>query len=304
MAVPVNVYVEDDSATPAPIEGAVVGAFDPTTFQQVGMGSTDADGRASLLLPGGTYELRFFKAGFLFAMPQTAVVNEPELPEAPNGFTVAATPVGVFGVPLDPRVCRCIGRFINFRNQPVANAMVRISAESELLLRAPKVVDSAMVSSSAVELRTDANGFVSVDLLRTGKYWITYSGEEDELWTIVVPDRSTANLIELIHPEPTALTFGLPSPVAVTIGQFVEVPVEVAFSDFQTHSADLGNLIQFDASDSLLADVSFRTSDGVLVILGKATGTFEITASIRPDLYPLRLPTYNIGTPTLTVNVS
>jgi hypothetical protein len=207
MAVPVNIYVEEDSLLHPPVPDVSVAAFDPLTMTQVAVGVTDADGRASFLLPGGTYEVRFFKAGFSFSNPKSLAVTEPAVPESPNGFSVSALPFGVFGVPIDPRLCRCVGRFVNYQNQPVPNSMVRITMNEDLTQKGPKVVDGNMVSPSSMEVRTDQNGFVAVDLLRTGQYWLVFAGEEEEPWSFTVPDRPNANLIELIHPQPVSLSY-------------------------------------------------------------------------------------------------
>lgn len=308
MAVPVNIYIEEDSVLHPPLQGVAVAVLDPQTMTLVAIGSSDADGRAAFLLPGGTYEARFFKAGIAFTNPKSLEVNEPALPESPNGFSVSGLPFGVFGVPVDPRLCRCVGRFVNYQNQPVANSLVSISMDADLTQKSPKVVDGSMVSPSSMEVRTDQNGFVVLDLLRTGKYWVVFAGEEEEPWSFTVPDRASANLIELIHPQPVSLTYdqGVApgNQVSVQVGSILLVPLSVFFSDYQSHLNGLDAIIEFTNTASEFADVVFQSNIAQLVIRGKQAGATTVTVAARAGLFPNRLPDYTLSAPVLNVTVT
>lgn len=308
MAVPVNIYVEEDSLLHPPVPGVVVAVFNPLTMEAVAYGTTDQDGMAAFLLPGGSYEARFFKAGFSFSNPKSVAVTEPAVPESPNGFTATALPVGVFGVPIDPRLCRCVGRFVNFQNLPMPNMMIRIAAEADLTQKTPKVVDGNMVGPSAMEVRTDQNGFVSLDLLRTGKYWAIFAGEEDELWSFVVPNRPNANLVELIHPQPVSLSYDQTvapgNQVTVQAGSFLFVPFTVLFSDYQEHLVGIDSIIEFTNSAGDIADITFQSNVSRLLVKGLAAGTLTVSVAVRPGLFPNRLPDYSISAPVLNVTIT
>lgn len=313
MAVSVDVIVKDDAVSPQPVEGVTVALFDSNTAQQVAAAVSDASGRASFLLPGGAdpgmlYEARFFKAGVLFPRVAGIYVLEPVAAPATNAFDVTGTRVGSFGVPLDPRLCRCVGRFVNYMNQPMPNALVRIASDAEVFVKTPKVVDGNMVAPSAMEFHTDQNGFVVLDLFRTGEYWLTFSGEDDEVWDFRVPDRATANLIELIHPQPVSLSFDEDvapgNAVSLAVGETKMVPVSVLFSDYLDHRIDLGEVLSFENSDPAKADVTFQTNVGHLAIVGRSAGTVEISVTLHPNLLPPRLPDYSLASPTLQVTIT
>lgn len=300
MAVPVNVYVFDETVTKVPLAGVTVAVFNPSTMAQVAAGVTDVDGMAALLLTGGTYEARFFKQGFIFSNPLSMLVLEPAT--QPNGFEVGAHAVGVFGVPIDPALCRCVGRFVNLKNQPMPNAMVRISAEMEIYSKSPKVAYGNMVGSSAMEFRTDSNGFVVIDLLRTGKFWLTFAGEEDISWNFVVPDRASVNLIDLIHPQLMSMAYeAVGNAVSLAVGGVVEVPITVEFSDYQDHSDSLNNLVTITNNDPAIADITL--SGPKLVITGVSVGSTTVTAEAIAGLFPTRLPNSSFEMPTLSVTV-
>jgi hypothetical protein len=309
MAVPVNLYVNDSTPSAAPIAGVTVGVYDPSDMSQVTIGTSDTDGIVSLLLPGSvegtSYEVRFFKTGYVFSNPRLLIIYEPEDPVAPNGFGVVGTQFGVFNAPLDPRVCRCVGRFLNYQNQPVANAMVRLTTDADLRKKTPKIVDGNAISSSSMEARTDQNGFVVLDLLRTGEYFITFSGEDDETWNFKVPDRPSANLFDLIHPYPISLTWGEGvDTLSVALGATVLLPVSVLFSDFVSRSKDLHDIISFTPSDQIIADTMYIGHEGALSVVGKAPGQFTVAAGIVPDLYPRRVPDYSLSAQMLTVTIT
>ena len=308
MAVAVGVYVKDDSLSAAPIDGVVVGVFDPVTFAAVAQGTTDVLGHASFLLPGsaspGTeYELRFFKLGVFFANPVRILVLDPG---GPNSFEMVGTVTSDLPVATDPRLCRCTGRFLNYSGRPIANMSVRIFADqSEPAMTVPQIVDGNLVASQSMTFTTDKDGYLSVDLYRTGEYKFMYPGEEDKIWCITVPDRSSVNLIELIHPWPVSLTWDptVAPGNAITIqsGQAVDVPFTALFSNFVTISRGLQQWLKFTNGDYTVMDVT--VGQGVATISAKSPGTAQLTGENLPNLLPSRVPYYNTQVPPLSVTV-
>jgi hypothetical protein len=339
MAVAVNVFVKDTNVPPQPIPGVVVNVYDASTLTFVTSGTTDALGKASFLLPGSpapgtSYELRFFKSGVVFQNPKLIAVLEPVAPPNTNDFDVSGTVVNL-PIATDPRMCRCTGQFVNFGGQPVRNTLVKVSSilgagnltkppdkpivpwlqvpppsPPNILtgFQVPKVVDGKMVSVSTMEYRTDDNGKVTFDLIRNGQYYVTFAGEEDHIWPIVVPDRPSANLIDLIHPEPKTLTWDpVDAPgdsVSLSVGQTKSVKFSVLFSNFISYSAHLSHIIQFTNSDGNKADVFYDSGNGVLKITGKSVGALNVTVSVLPNLTPVRVPPYSITSAPLSVTVT
>jgi hypothetical protein len=307
MSVPVDIYVKDDSPFTNPISGVFVSVLDPTTFVVVASATTDVTGRAAFVIPGavtpGTpYEARFFKLGVRFANPKQILVEDP--PVTTNKFDMSGTLL-VLPAATDPRVCRCTGRFVSFSNTPIANATVRFMALVDAGYQVPKVVDGNLVSAEAYTARTNADGFLSLDLIRGAQYYITFSGEDDTVWNICVPDRASVNLIELIHPAPVQLkwdpTEAPLNAVSVHVGQTKVVHFTLVYSDYEETGVGAAKWIKFINSNDALASVGF--SSGTVSVEGIAVGVVNVTTEMLSDLKPVRVPAYNVVAPTLVVTV-
>lgn len=301
MAAPVDIYVSSDDAAPSPISGVTVVALTASNLTIAGEAITDSSGRAALLLPNGSYEIRLFKMGVAFNGVYTAVVDDV----AVNVFDVVGSP-RTMPVALDPRLCRCSGRFVGLNNQPVKNSQVRFSAKAESGFQTPKVVDGQMVSADGLTMKTDDNGYLTVDLLRGAELYVTFAGEEDVVWNIKVPDRASINLIELIHPQPSSLTWDSAAApndeVSTYVGYQVSVPMKVLFSDFEELSTGLSKWLKLKSSDPSVAVVAFDGDRAA--VLGVSPGQASILVEMQSDLWPRRVPAYSISAPPLLVSVS
>ena len=296
MAVPVNLFVKQGSDPIATVE---VHLFDPDLNGLfIASASTDADGRAAFLVPGTDdpgklYEARFFKVGVRFDNPKRIAVLEPVVGTT-NDFDMSGFLVGDFGIPSNPRLCRCVGRMLDYSEQPVRNAVVRVTTDAYLLKKTPKVVDGILISPEVMETRTDSSGFFILDLLRTGEYFVAFSGEMDKLWNIKVPDLPSCNIAELVHPQPLVMSWGMTgNALSLSVGVSVDLPISLLFSDSIIRTEALYDWIEFMNSDPDIIDVHF--SGSILRVTGKAAGSAVITPSAKPDLFPVRLPTYSLG---------
>jgi len=307
MAVTADVVVFHDGVLPAAIPGVVVGVYDVATLAEVAVGVTDVNGLASFLLPGaaspGTlYEVRLFKLGVRFANPKRIAVIEPVV--TTNRFDVSGTLL-TLPTATDPRVCRCTGRFMNFSDRAVSKNVFRIMAKGKSGLQVPKIVDGNLVSSDEMSFQADADGVLTIDLLRGGEYFITFAGEDDTIWPIKVPDRASVNLIDLIHPQPISLTWNPTdaplNAVSVAVGEVVEVHYSVLFSDFQTFTEGMSRWINFFNSDETMGSVF---SGDYIAIQGLAVGSLQVTASMIPGLFPSRISDYFLTAPILTVTIT
>jgi hypothetical protein len=309
MTVPVDIYLKDRSAYSTPIRGVVVSIVDPQTFMVLATGMTDITGRAAFLLPGspmglGTmYEVRFFKLGVLFPNPQKIYVQEPV--QTTNKFDMTGTLL-LLPAATDPRVCRCTGRFMSLSNRPVVGATVRVMAKVETGFQTPKMVDGNLVSAEALAAQTDGDGFVSLDLIRGAEYYITFSGEDDTLWNIKVPNMPMMNLIDLIHPAPVMLKWNnaVAPTAAVTVvkGQYINVPFTLIYSDFEELAEGSSKWVRFMNSDDTKIEVSYNS--GVVSVRGVAPGVANVQAELLPDLKPARVPDYSLSAYPLTVTVT
>ncbi len=298
----VNVTVMDDAMVPAPVVGAVVSLLDTTTLVPVSEVTTDSDGVAGFSVPDDTYEVRVFKTGY--GIPVSAIVVDHD---EDNGFEITATNLTALPIATDPKVCRCTGTFVDFSNVPIRRVLLRIAAQAESPLQIPKVVNGRLVSAPSMEVHSDELGKVSIDLLRTGEYHVTVAGEEDVIWPIKVPDRSSVNLIDLIHPQPVSVSWDpTEAPgdaVTVSVGETVAIPVSLLLSNFDTVLKGHDTWIQFENSDGDVFNLGYHSSLGMIVIEGLTAGTAEVTVEPQDDLLPRRVPDYSVAYTPLSVTV-
>lgn len=305
--VAVDIFVSTLASPHTAIEDASVAVLAEGSLQLQAYGLTDVAGKASFLLPGDAdgviYEVRVFKAGVVFGNPTRISVLEPAVPEAPNQFDAYGTPIS-HGVPMDPRLCRCVGRFVTYENKPQRNTLVYLTQEAELARKVPKVVDGYFVTPSRMEFRTNNDGFVVVDLYRGGEFRVMVAGEDDEIWQFKVPDLPTANLIDLIHPYPNSFEWGATSPLSVAVGATVQLDTVVTFSDLVERDAELTSLFDFEVADSAICSAMFDSTTKKLTILGIAPGTTTLSMASRTDVFPVRYPAPSLTVSPLTIVVT
>jgi hypothetical protein len=299
MAVPVDIFVTSDDLTAVALEGVQVSLFtlNPLTLRAQGL--TDSDGRAGFVVPGGLYELRLYKLGVVFGAQRGVLVEEPLL--TTNTFDVTGT---LLTLPLatDPRLCRCTGRFVTLDNRPISGMSISIMQKGEAGFQVPKIVDGNMVSAQKLVTKTNQNGLATIDLFRGGQYYVTFSGEEDTVWNVKVPDRPSANLIELIHPTPVSLSWD-GEVGALTPGGQVFIPVSVLFSDYELITEGLSRWITLTSSDTNVATVSF--SGNVVCLTGVRAGSCLVTAGLAASTtVPARVPAPSLLAQALVVTVA
>lgn len=308
MATPVNVFIKDNTVVPAAIQGVIANVYNPTTLALIASATSDSAGRAAFSLPGSTspgvsYEVRFYKLGVIFANPKQIQVIEPVVTN--NDFDMSGTLL-TLETATDPNCCRCTGRLLDFSNRPLSNILIRIVAQADLSGQIPKVVNGNLISAEAMNLRTDSNGFVKVDLLRGGQYWVMYSGEDDNTISITVPARSSVNLIDLMYPQPVSLVWDpVAAPgnaVSTTVGNAIIVGGTLTFSDYSSITVNFTPFLTFTPANTAIVSTA-GTSTGVS-ITGVAPGSTSIVVGVASGLFPSRVPNYSISAPNLTVTVS
>jgi hypothetical protein len=294
----VNIVVKSDDILPLPIAGAVVSLVEVSPVALAARLVTGSGGVAGFDVPDGIYEVRVYKKGVVFSSSRVEVAGD-------GAYDVFGT-LQVLPSATDPRVCRCSGQFVTNSNQPLQGITILLSSAAEAGLEVPKIVDGAMVSAGPTYLKTNASGFVTVDLFRGGEYYLTFAGNDDVVWNFKVPDRSSANLIDLVHPQPVSVewdsTVAPGNALDLAVGETVEVPFSLIFSDFQTISTGVSKWLNMLNSDSAVLDVSLSGSK--LFVTALASGSAQVTAVAKTNLYPSRVPDYTIQAPPLVVVVT
>ncbi len=313
MAIPVDIFVSDESPVPVPLEDVEVGIFEPDTHTLVASALTDSDGMASFLLsgsttPGTAYEVRFFKLGVNFHGLRTIQVTDPVVVGSPNKFDHTGADSNILPLSSSPYLCRCTGVFVDFTGQPIANKTIRIVSKAETIDKSPKLWTDRLVSPDEMEFKTDSNGRISIDLIRTGRYFVTFGGDDDTTWCILVPDQYSVNFTALLHPFPAIWDWDdtdAPSDsVSLAVDEIKDINFEVTFTDYQKKSKDLQIFFNLDNSDPLIVEATYLSDVGRVQLRGLSPGTSTISMQLKEDLLPARWPTPTPVLPDLTVTVT
>lgn len=291
----VNVIVASDEAVPAPLPGVVVTVVSTSPYQAIARATSDSLGIAGFDLPDGLYELRAYKRGVFFQPFRIAVEGDGAYDMAGRLQTTPSSE--------DPRICRVSGRFVNLGNRPMGGVTLLITGKGETGYSDPKVVDSQMVVGQGMYLKTNADGFATADLFRGGEFFLTFSGDDDTVWNFKVPDRDTANLIDLIHPQPLSATWGVDdNAVELVVGGTVQVPINVFFSDFQTRTSGVASWLDLSSSDPAVIAVDIIQDQ--LLVKALAAGSAVVSLSAKSGIFPARVPAYSLSSQPLQVTIT
>lgn len=302
----VKFYVVDQDDEP--VIGVLIRVFDETgtTFiTQQYTADVAGDAVAEVTLDGDdpeiAYTIRMSKDGVAFdgalgddnKTPQAIDIYSPATnsPTGTNDFTLKAE---TFSRPVatDPRLCRASGFFKNAVGQALPGLDIKFINQFK-----PAVVDGNAVMGERVDLRTDEDGYVEVDLYRGGEYlaWVQsiQAASADETGAIsfprevAVPDVSSANLIYLLFPAVGSVSYS-PTSVSVAEDDSVDVVPTVLATDGRTLEGSGCDDVLFESADPSIAMVAVQADK--LVITGVSPGTTEITAT-RKDQTVVEIPT-------------
>jgi len=305
----VKIYVKDQDD--APVVGVLVRVFDETGTTFISQNYTTLVGlraEAEFTLDGGdppiSYTIRLSKTGTAFDGSQGDASKTPQLitiysppaaaPSGTNDFEVVGQ---IFTLPTatDPRLCRASGFFKDPTGQPQAGLELEFINQFR-----PAVVDGYGVLGAKVDIRTDEDGYVEIDLYRHAEYHVMVQGLEaaEECDTgaivfdrdVVVPDRASMNLLDLLFPIVKEITWD-PATLTVAVGDTLDVVPTITATDFQVLSGAAIDDVLYSMEDEDIATVS-AVADKV-VILGKVAGTTNLLAT-RKDQTVVVIPAADI----------
>jgi len=296
--VAVDIYCKDRSPIPAAIPDATVAVFDATGTTLLSQTTTDLDGLAALLLDDGgvagfaDYRLRFFKSEV--AWPNNTAIRVLPSP-ATNAFDVSGEPRSA-PVVADPRLCVAYGVFRDATGAP--------APWTDLAFRPrfnPLLLEGSPVLSERAEVRTDAQGYVEIPLIRFGQYDVSVQGLEDITRTVSVPDAANVGIGDLLFAVVAGVSFSPAGPVAVAAGADAVITPTVVASDGRTLSGAANADVVWAVADPTVA--SIEVTAATLVVRGLRAGTTTITAT-RRDTTIVRIPNTGITGLPLTVVVT
>lgn len=317
MAAPetVRVYSQDENGDP--LAGVLVRFFDAldTFVTQQLTSVVGSEAYAEVTLDGDSppidYTIRLQKTGASFdgtlgddsKTPQAISVYSPAAlsPTGTNYFEVQGQTYSRPASP-DPRMCRCSGYFVDHRGLPLKNLEMHFIAvcfnENQPTWN-PLVVDGKGVLSTNIYTRTDARGYMEIDLFRTGQYQVLVQGIETSTRIVSIPDQPSVNLLDLLFSVVREVTFSS-NPVSIPESDYVDLDVTVKTSD--GHELVLSNNdVIFESQDLSVAVV--QIVDNKLRVMGVGVGTTTVTAR-RADTSIVTIPSEPIVYTPLSVTVS
>ena len=260
-----------------PLVGVKVRVFnaDGTVFQT--LATSDSAGLVCLLLPAGaTYSLRMWKFQTSFQNPQLITI-----PAYTSPLYTADAAYDIFGAAFsppestDPDMCRVSGFFRTPTGAAAPNVNIAFVTQFKPFLLGPSAI-----LTERIELRTDAKGYVELDLLRCGCFDVSVEGIEGVFRSIQVPDAASANLPDLLFPYIKRIVFDPPAPWTIAPGGHITVEVKVYRSD-GNETDFIGEHLTFYTADPNIAAIA--VSQHAITIESPSNTTGTTTLEARPD---------------------
>jgi hypothetical protein len=297
----VRILVQDDQVVPQPVDDVVVRVYDAAGITLITSGTTGTvdPGIVEVTLEGDTvpteYQLRFFINGGSIVSPRLIAVYSPAslAPTSANNFAVPAV---MFVMPqaINPNLCRVSGYVKGPNGQPRKGIDIHF-----IPLFNPLLVGDDTVLGERVAVRTDATGFVSVDLYRNGRYEATVESHENIQRAVVVPDRASVNMGDLLFPVVASVVYS-EDPLEVDAGEALDVTVVVTASNYQVLTGPAADDVCYSVDDPSVASVEVLSDR--IIIHGIATGTTTLQAA-RRDTSIVHSPDPGIGGGAVSVTV-
>jgi len=282
--VTVKVYALDTEATHDPIESVGIRVFDETGITFITSGTTDVNGLFQFDVNGGdppvSYQLRCARIGTSFVNPEHVLVYDPLPPLTANTFNVYGN-IHVLVPAADPLFCKCSGYFVDPAGRPLKDLMIRF-----VHIYDPVLLGSIGVATR-VEIRTDKYGYAEVDLPRTGKFVAAVSGLQDEVLNILVPDRSSVSLPDLLWPRVVQVSFDPVAPWVVAAGARIEITPAVLTTAYSVLEGVAGEDVSYQMEHPEIAYVAYGPY--VVYIVGVSPGTTSLLVT-RADPSIKKLP--------------
>lgn len=315
MATPetVRVYTVDESSDP--LEGVLVRFYDESDVfvTQQYSSLTGGESYAEVTIDGDdppiSYTIRLSKIRVAFdgtlgddsKTPQSIQVYSPASgsPTGTNYFEVQGQ---TFTRPTatDPRLCRCSGFFVDGAGRPLPNLDMHFIHRCPEDNLNPLIVDGNAVLGSKVIGKTDGDGYIEIDLYRSGEYSVTVESLENINRHVIVPDSPSENLISVLFPFVASVAFST-SPLALTVGDYEDLTLTITSSSGIVLDPIDGD-VDFESSDDAIISVQLLET-GLLRVFGVAVGSADVTVT-RSDSSIRVIPTSDVTYSSLSVTVT
>lgn len=298
----VEIHVVTDDLVPLDLEDVVVRVYDSTGTTLETSGTTDADGLVEFTLdgdvdPGVRYQLRFGISGGSIVSPKLIDVWSPaaDSPTGTNNFEVEAH---VFSLPeaINPRLCRVSGYVRSPSGRPRKGLDIHVIQTYN-----PLVVDNQLILGERVAVRTDDQGYVEFDLWRTGHFDVLAEGMEESTRAVVVPDRASIGLSDLLFPYPKTVSFDPAGPWTMGVGDTLELIPVITASNYQVLVGPANEDVEYTSSDTTVMTVGVTEEHVVLKALAAGSANLEVR---RKDSTIIYVPDPSISGQPLAVTIT
>lgn len=293
--VTVNFECVDEEIVPNPVGSVVVRVYETDDTFVTELISNAVTGIASGLLDGQAspnpheYNIRIFKYGNTVDTPQSIEIYDPP-GGAPvtgtNDFKITLDPHKA-QAPADPRLCRLSGYLRRGDGTPSGRHVIRFAPHFN-----PLIVDDQGAFGTPVYREADDEGLIEVDLFREGVY-VAFVEDihpgclQEAARLIHVPDRSTAELMNVLFPVVTWVEWDPVGPWAVATGGELVVTPTVHASDYRVLEGLAVGDVEYAVDDRSIALVKQGVS--TLTVEGVSSGTTKLRVS-RTDESIVRVP--------------
>lgn len=280
----VQVALVTDAVVPAALDGVVVRVFDADGELVTMAISGDPElGQVSFELEGDEepveYQLRFAYPGSAISPKRIEVYSPASLsPTGTNTFQVSAA-VFELEPAVDPLLCRASGIVTGPSGQPRAGVDVTFIPKFHAF-----VEGNTVALPGRFVVRTNKQGFMSVDLYRYAMYEVTIAGREEVVRNIEVPNRSSIPLPHLLFPVVVLVAYAEAGPYTVPSGGRLQLTPTVRASNFQELGLGADDVL-YSILDPAIASV--QLSGDRIVIHGHAPGmtTLRVTRLDKSIVY-------------------
>jgi len=156
----IDMLVEDTGSIV--IQGAQVDLYDQANTTYLGLRKySDINGKLSIALDDGNFNLRVFASGYSFTTPIPLAVTADVL--EPNPFVIQGTPGFSITPPSAPDLCVIYGTLRNAGGVAIAGACIQVYAVT------PQVVSGVQKGSKIARTTTNVNGYFEIELVRTAE---------------------------------------------------------------------------------------------------------------------------------------
>lgn len=268
------IYCHDTETPSQPVDGVLVRLYRGGIFITSGTTGSGVNGPGEVLLTvpaADSYVGRFSMSapGYEIVSPQAVVVTEDG-----DAFSIL---VELFQheVSADARYC-CASGFVELPfHRPLRQGVLSFEP-----LDAPQTSGGAHIVDRTITAETNADGFLSVHLLRNRQYRVRIE-TDDTAHDVIVPDRSWTDIGELLYPVPVAVTFD-PVSLALAVHGSGTVEPEVLTSDGTLRA--LSELVAAITFVSDPAGLLLYQQGDLLVVEAPTAGSYQVLPALPTEV--------------------